>query len=92
MRVITASPITIADLTALATTSYSRETIRQLRAPLLAAFDVYKSNVAYGIVTETNAEHKEIAKWYRLLLDLDPVAIREVPTLVAQYVKEGVIA
>ncbi len=65
---------------------------RLLRVPLLEAFDVYKSNVAYGILEETEKEHKDVAKWYRLLLDLDPVAFREVPPRIAAYVREGVTA
>lgn len=59
--------------------------LRAKREPLLKAFDIYKSNVAYGVVTETEAQHKEIIKWYNDILNLKEEAIRNIPTAVKKY-------
>lgn len=45
--------------------------LRSQRAPLLQAFDKYRSAVSYGIVTETEKEHKAILEWYNNLLDIE---------------------
>lgn len=44
--------------------------VRGYRKRLLSAFDAYKSNLFYGIETETPAEHQEIVEWYQEILDL----------------------
>ena len=59
--------------------------LRAKREPLLKAFDVYKTNVFYGIENETNEEHSEIVAWYNAILDLDEEAIDNVPTRIAKY-------
>lgn len=43
---------------------------RQMREPLLKAFDIYKTNVSYGIETESETERDEIIAWYNALLNL----------------------
>ncbi len=86
MRIDAVRPLCISDLPSLSDTTLDMRACRQMRAPLLAAFDVYKSNVAYGILAETAAEHKAVALWYRHLLDLEPAAFTAVPAAVAQYV------
>lgn len=43
---------------------------RQMREPLLKAFDIYKTNVSYGIETESETERDEILAWYNALLNL----------------------
>ncbi len=92
MKIISARPLVSTDLAALRYSTVGVAAARQMRAPLLAAFDVYKSNVAWGILCETEEEHKAVALWYRHLLDLDPVAFTAVPPAVAQYAEKGVIA
>lgn len=61
------------------------EVRRKMRASLLKAFDVYKTNVEYGVVEETQEEHDAILQWYRGLLDLDPTAISYPPEKVTSY-------
>ena len=65
--------------------------VRQLRAPLLAAFDIYKSNVLYGLIEEDAATHEAVLTWYRALLDRDPDALTNVPAGVLPYVKGGAV-
>ena len=60
---------------------------RSLREPLLKAFDIYKSNVYYGIITETAEEHTAILSWYKNLLDLKESALGNVPKKVEEYLK-----
>lgn len=66
-----------------------KDAIRQLRAPLLAAFDVYKSNVFYGVIEEDAETHEAVLAWYRALLEKDPAALTDVPAGVRPYVKGG---
>jgi hypothetical protein len=58
---------------------YRDTAIRQLRKPLLEAFDIYKSNVVYGVDTETEFEKAEIMTWYQDLLDKKESALINVP-------------
>lgn len=61
--------------------------IRFLRKPLLKAFDVYKSNVYYGVVKETEAEHAAVLAWYKNLCDLKTEAVESVPAAVQKYLE-----
>ena len=68
--------------------SVDRDTaIRQLRKPLLEAFDIYKSNVAYGVETETTQDRIEITDWYQDLLDKKESALTNVPLKIQRYLK-----
>lgn len=67
--------------------NYKSVAIRQLRKPLLEAFDVYKSNVAYGVEQETSAEHILIMLWYQDLLDKKENALIDVPLKIQRYLK-----
>lgn len=53
------------------------------REPLLRAFDVYKSNVAYGIEPDTH--HDTIIQWYKDILDLNEDAINNPPDDIKKY-------
>lgn len=76
--------ITIADLNKIG--SIYRETaIRQLRKPLLEAFDIYKSNINYGVEVETEFEKAEIMAWYQDLLDKKESALLVVPPKIQRY-------
>lgn len=59
------------------------EELRQLRTPLLQAFDIYKSNVNYGIEADVN--RVEIITWYNSILDLDEEAINNPPEEIRRY-------
>ena len=59
--------------------------LREMRTPLLKAFDIYKSNVAYGVEFESEEQREEIIKWYNSLLQLDESAFENVPERVRYY-------
>ena len=63
----------------------SNEYLRNRRMVVFRAFDIYKENVNYGIVEETQEKHEEILNWYRACCDLDKNAINNVPSEVAKY-------
>lgn len=62
------------------------ENLRASREPLLIAFDKYKSNVYYGIESETLAERENIMAWYKAVLDLDETALQNAPVKIKYYV------
>ena len=80
--------ITAEDYAYLAGSKEASVAYRQLRKPLLEAFDIYKSNIAYGVCNESEAEHAEVMEWYKRLLDLDEVALTNVPQNVKQYISK----
>lgn len=92
-------PLKLEEKDRLTGTGKELDYLRALRKPLLQAFDIYKSNVYYGVVTETEEEHAEIVEWYRTLLgigEINPLsrsfetvdeAIRNVPAGVRRYLK-----
>lgn len=47
------------------------EELRAKRVPLLKAFDVYKSSVAYGTEIETEEQRNIIIKWYNEVKNLN---------------------
>ena len=59
--------------------------LRQKREKLFKAFDIYKSNIEYGLITETDEAHQRIASWYLLTLDLDYNAITNYPPELDRY-------
>lgn len=61
--------------------------LRAMRVPLLKAFDVYKSSVAYGTEIETEEQRVKMMTWYNLLLALDEDAMKEenIPERVKYY-------
>lgn len=66
--------------------------IRTLRRRYLNAFDIYKSNVEYGIVSETDEQHQLVLDWYNQLLNITDLVTAEsipefpeVPNCVKQY-------
>ena len=52
------------------------EKFRSYRLKAFNAFDIYKSNVQYGIITETELEHSAILDWYSIMLNF-PESITE---------------
>lgn len=63
----------------------SKEKLREKRIPLLKAFDIYKSNVVYGITKESEEQKNAMITWYELLLDLDEKAFKNVPNVINYY-------
>lgn len=63
---------------------------RRIRSDLLNAFDIYKTNVLYGIETETDEEHREILTWYQLMLSLpeDISIYRDAPRKIKHYLRQ----
>ena len=76
--------LTVNDLKRLGT-NYKDVAIRQLRKPLLEAFDVYKSNIAYGIESESESDKYEILMWYQDLLDKKESALENIPKKIQRY-------
>ena len=63
----------------------SAQVLRQERARVFKAFDIYKQNVGYGLIAETQERHEEIKSWYNACLNLDKNAIENVPSEVVKY-------
>lgn len=61
--------------------------LRAKRKRAFQAFDIYKSNVEYGVITETEQEHEAIMRWYLSCLELDQSAIENIPDKVGRYMK-----
>lgn len=59
--------------------------LRSKREPILKAFDIYKTNVSYGVYNESIIEHNQIIVWYNAILDLDEEAINNVPEQIARF-------
>lgn len=60
-----------------------RQYLRSHRDSLFAAFDIYKTNVFYGI--ENDSDRQLIIEWYQRVLDLDEDAINNPPQKIARY-------
>lgn len=58
---------------------------RQLRKPLLTAYDSHKSTVIYEGKTETQDEKSKVLAWKQGLLDLQTEAFKSVPEKVKYY-------
>lgn len=58
---------------------------RQLRKPLLKAFDTHKTAVIYEGKAETQDERNSVLAWKQELLDLQTEAFKEVPKSVEYY-------
>ena len=65
----------------------SPEILRMERERLFKAFDIYKANVRYGVVGESEEEHTLITEWYRKAFDLDANAIRDYPIVLNRYLR-----
>lgn len=64
---------------------HNLDVLRNQRARLFKAFDIYKENVNYGLIQETQETHDKLANWYRNCLDLDFNAIINCPTELEKY-------
>ena len=86
MKIKQIKPITASHLSRVPAGEWQKKCLRTLRAPLLAAFDIYKSNVQYGILAESEEEHAAVLAWYQALLNLEAWAVTDPPAAVARYV------
>ena len=66
--------------------------VRRARARYLKAFDIYKSNVTYGVESESEEQKAEVLAWYAVLLDITELVTAEsipdfpeTPARVAKY-------
>ena len=64
-------------------TNYKLSELRAERELILKAFDIYKTNVIYGI--EQDANREEILKWYQDILDLKETAFNDIPEEIQKY-------
>lgn len=87
MKITRNKPITLANLDKLKCSDEYKSAMRQLRAPLLAAFDIYRSHVSYHTIVENEERHVAIVSWYKDLLDLKQSAIEDVPNEIKHYVQ-----
>lgn len=68
------------------------DAFRAKRAIYFKAFDVYKTNVLYGLETETETEREEIINWYNTLRDIPDIGITPttefplIPEKIAKYI------
>lgn len=67
---------------------------RAYRSDRFAAFDIYKANVEYGIISETEEQHTEIINWYREMLSFpeqitednyETIVFPETPSAIQNY-------
>lgn len=79
--------------------SRAKSAFRQYRGEAFKAFDIYKTNIEYGVVTETASQHEAIVEWYDDMLNfpelITPESIEElkfpaIPEAIVQYVQGGV--
>ena len=74
------------------------EEFRYFRSRQFAAFDIYKSNIDYGIIEETEEERDEIISWYLLMLEFpeyitednyESIIFPETPSVIRSYIDGG---
>lgn len=67
---------------------------RAFREVQFEAFDIYKQNINYGIIEETELEHDAICLWYIVMLDFPQqitlenactIQFPETPEIIKQY-------
>jgi hypothetical protein len=58
---------------------------RQLRKPLLTAYDTHKTNVVYDGKIESAKEHEEMIVWKQRILDLETQAFNNIPNILKYY-------
>lgn len=62
---------------------------RSFRERQFRAFDIYKSNIEYGIIEETLSTHETILEWYDVMLNYPEGGVQEpfpeTPAEVAKY-------
>lgn len=73
----------------------SSEEFRKFRKEQFAAFDIYKTNLAYGTIQESLTEHEAILEWYNTMLEFpetineknyNSLVYPETPDAIKQYI------
>jgi hypothetical protein len=85
---ISTKKLTLSHISKLKEEEHILKTKRLIREPLLSAFDIYKSNVYYGVIEESEEEKAVVLTWYKDLCDLKESAISNVPQKILKYVKK----
>ncbi len=64
-----------------------KNTLRAKRQNIFKAFDIYKQNVNYGSIVETEEEHQLVLDWYNDMLDIEKteLALASIPEGVKKY-------
>lgn len=62
--------------------------IKILRHPVLLAYDIYRINVLYGDIIETEEEHMEILSWAKRARDKDTDALKNIPEKIKHYIQK----
>lgn len=79
-------------------TERKKEKFRSYRSKQFVGFDIYKSNIDYGIIEETEEERDEIISWYLLMLEFpdyiteenyDTIIFPETPSVIRSYIDGG---
>ena len=65
--------------------NHTQEVLRVKRTKLFKAFDIYKENINYGLIEETQETHDKLVVWYNACLELDYDAINEYPQEIEKY-------
>ena len=66
-------------------TEHADNAKRQLRTPLLDAFDVHKGNISYGAESETYEEKIEVLAWREKIKNLETEAFKNIPKQIKYY-------
>ena len=64
---------------------HNLDVLRNKRARLFKAFDIFKENVNFGITQLSDERKAEIIAWYNLCLELDYNAINNYPSELEKY-------
>ncbi len=81
MRIIKRKPIDSNSIELLKGTSAEQDALRQLRKPLLAAFDIWEKAVTRG----REVDDPEIMEWFSEIKSLNPEAIKNIPERIRYY-------
>lgn len=61
--------------------------LNQYRDKILAAWDIYSKNVAYGIINETEEEHNIYIEWYKGICNKELWAFEAIPTEIRKHMR-----
>ena len=62
--------------------------LRKKREHLFGGFDIYKTLVNYGILSETPEKKELIIEWYNACLSLDEEALKNPPSEIIKYTRK----
>ncbi len=68
---------------------------RAFREAQFTAFDIYKSNIFYGVINESQEQHEEVIEWYDYMLSFperiteenyETIEFPETPAVIINYI------